>query len=418
MSTALGIISLGCPRNLVDSQTVIANLAKKDFKIVSPENADVVIVNTCAFVQEAKQESIDVILDCIELKKRKQIQKLIVYGCLAQRYGDQLTQQLKEVDAFVGTLDVATLSTDDGCLLTPQHFAYIKIAEGCGNSCSYCAIPHIKGALRSRPQQAIIEEVQSLERRGVKEINLVGQDISLYGRERHAGACLTGLVKDILAKTRIPWIRLLYLHPAHIDDALLELIAGEPRICNYVDVPIQHCSDRILQLMRRTTSRAQIVSLIQKIRKKIPGVFLRTSVIAGFPTETEKEFQELLSFISTMRFERLGAFVYSREEGTDAYSWKGHLPQKTKQHRFDALMKAQQEVAVAVNESLLGTQQHVLIDEQSEEEADLYLGRLAYDAPEVDGTVYVRTKKKLAPGEFHQVKIIDTFEYDVVGELL
>ncbi|MDD5006160.1 MAG: MiaB/RimO family radical SAM methylthiotransferase [Candidatus Omnitrophica bacterium] len=418
MSLRIGIVSLGCPRNLVDSESIVSRLKEKNFQITELEKADVVIVNTCAFIQEAKEESIDTILGLIELKKKGLVKKIIVHGCLVERYKDELVKHLGDIDAFVGRLELNGRFIVKHSL-TPQHFAYVKISEGCGNLCSYCVIPKIKGKLHSRTRESIIEQVKLLDKNNTKEINLVGQDITLYGVDCCSKPQLAELIKDILKNTHnIRWIRLLYLNPGRISDELIDLIAKEERICKYIDIPIQHINNRILKLMNRNTTKSQIMSLIKKIRKRIDNVYLRTSIIAGFPTETEKEFQELINFLKEVKFERLGAFVYSREEDTKAYSFKNQIHSRTKRARFGRIMSVQREIASKLNESLLGKVKEVMIDEKDEAEKDLYLARLEQDAPEVDGTVYLKSKTKLLPGEFRKVKIIDTLEYDLVGELL
>jgi len=417
MKCSVGIISLGCPRNLVDSELIISRLKEKGCPLVDSEKADIVIVNTCSFIKEAKEESIDVILDLIESKQKGKIKKIIVHGCLVQRYKDQLIKNLKEVDAFVGRLDVDGLEKRK-VLLVSKHFAYVKLSEGCGNACSYCAIPKIKGPLKSRDRESILKEIQWLEKHNVAEINLVGQDISLYGRDICGEPRLADLVRNILKNSTIPWIRLLYLNPSHINDELIDLIASEKRICKYVDLPIQHINDRILKLMNRTMNRSEIISLIKKVRKRIKGVFIRTAIIVGFPSETEAEFKELLDFIKRVKFQRLGAFTYSREENTRAYNFKGHLSDKIKQRRFDEVMSTQQDIARKVNKSLFGKKKVVLVDGKDSQQDNVYVARTEYDAPEVDGVVYIKTEKNLKLGEFRRVKIVDTWEYDLVGELV
>lgn len=410
------ILSLGCPRNLADSEVLCGRLKKKGFSIVETPCADIGIVNTCAFIKDAKQESIDAILDLIQLKKEGKIKKVVVAGCLPQRFGSGLTKHLKEVDSFIGRISLHH-HTGEHFRLTPPHFSYVKISEGCRNFCSYCIIPSIKGRYESRVRASIIDEAQKLDAAGAKEINIVGQDITLYGSDRHETQGLITLIRDILKHTkRIHWLRLLYLHPRRISVELLELIAHEPRICKYVDVPIQHCNDRILKLMNRQTTKRQITQCIERIRKIVPHVALRTSVIVGFPGETKEEFQELYDFIGQVQFERLGAFSYSREEGTRAYAMKPQISEKTKNARLDAIMRRQQEIAELVNSRFLGTTQEIIIDEIDKD--GVYLGRTQFDAPEVDGMVYVHAKRKLSPGNFANVRITDTLEYDLVGDML
>ncbi|MDD5130831.1 MAG: MiaB/RimO family radical SAM methylthiotransferase [Candidatus Omnitrophica bacterium] len=408
----IGILSLGCPRNLVDSEALVGRLNFKNYSIVEDlACAQVVLVNTCAFIEEAKRESIDAILDLIELKKQGKLKKIIVYGCLAQRYKN-LAKDLPEVDAFVGTpeLDHKTKRF----ALTPRHYAYLKISEGCINQCSYCVIPKIKGALKSLNETSIIRQVKRFNRDKISELNIIGQDITGFGMDACGRSQLTGLLRKIASNAPdIGWIRLLYLNPQRVTDELLEFIATSGRVCKYIDLPIQHINNRILKLMRRAATKQEIVALIKKIRKAIPGVYLRTSLIVGFPSETEKEFNELLEFVKEVKFERLGAFIYSREEGTPAYNFKGQISQQLKQKRFDRIMSAQAQVASDINAGFLGKVIPVLIEEKSDSG---YLGRSQGDAPEVDGVVYVNTKKPLKLGKFVRVKITDTLEYDLVGE--
>ena len=413
MKEKLGILSLGCPRNLVDAELLAGRLKAKGYTIQNDLNgADVVLVNTCAFIKEARRESIDAILDLIELKKQGKLKKIIVHGCLAQRYKN-LSKELPEVDAFVGAL--GTHHENQRFALTPAHYAYLKICEGCVNACSYCIIPKIKGKLVSFSEKSILAQVKSFNRQKISELNIIGQDITGFGMERSPKSQLVGLLKKIIHNAPdIKWIRLLYLNPERLSDELLELISQSRQLCKYIDLPIQHINNRILKLMGRKISKEEIISLLARVRKVIPGVCLRTSLIVGFPSETAEEFQELLEFIQEAKFERLGAFVYSREEGTPAYNFSGQVPESIKQKRFQALMSKQQEIAADLNSKFLGKQIEVLIEEK---EDGAYLGRSQFDAPEVDGLVYVNTKKRLEIGKFKKVKITDTLEYDLVGEI-
>lgn len=408
----VGILSLGCPRNLVDSETIVSRLKLKGYQIVDIEDARIGILNTCSFIKEAKEESIEAILELIDLKKQGRLKKIIIYGCLPQRYKEELLPSLKEVDAFLGRISLN--HTKKRCLLTPRHYAYVKVCEGCQNNCSFCIIPKIKGRFTSRSINSVIEEVKSLEGEAVKEINIIGQDITLYGGDLYKKFKLTELLKNILSNAKnINWVRLLYLHPSRITDDLLGLIKNEERICKYIDLPLQHINNRILKLMNRDTTRAQILKLIEKIRKKIPAVALRTSLIAGFPTETDREFNELLEFIEEIKFERLGVFMYSREEGTPAYNFRPQVSQQIKEERFNTIMSRQQKIAKKINEKFIGKVIDVLIEEK---EHDYYLGRSQYDAPEVDGVVFVKSPHALSPGELIKARVTDTFEYDLVGE--
>ncbi|MBN1914114.1 MAG: MiaB/RimO family radical SAM methylthiotransferase [Candidatus Omnitrophica bacterium] len=409
----VGILSLGCPRNLVDSESILSRLCfKKGISIVDIEKADVALVNTCAFIREAKVESIDAILDLVALKKEGKLKKVIVYGCLTQRYKEKLARELPEVDAFVGRVSLDCQPRRFS--LSPAHYAYLKICESCVNNCSYCVIPRIKGDFVSLGPDSVLGKIKELDRAGVREVNIIGQDISSWGLDLYKKPALSRLLRLILKEIKnIHWLRLLYLYPTRLDDALLGLIKNEPVICKYIDLPLQHINDRILRLMHRNTAKREILSLLCKIRKKIPGIGLRTSLIVGFPSETDKEFRELLDFIKEARFERLGAFIYSREEGTAAYTFPGQVPEKIKRERLDELMRLQQQISCDINAGFKGKTMEVLIDEK---EKDHYLARSRFDAPEVDGIVYVRSKKDLRPGDFVPVKITDTLEYDLVGE--
>jgi len=411
----VGMLSLGCPRNLVDSENILGRLKSRGHEIVDMSQAQIGIVNTCSFIEEAKKESIDAILDLVELKNSGRLKKILVYGCLVQRYKDRLRRQLPEIDAFVGcpSLNHSNCSFS----LTPRHYAYLKICEGCINNCSYCAIPKIKKGYSSLEENIVLEKVGDYQRRKLSELNIIGQDISGYGKDLSGRTQLASLLKKIITVGKdIGWIRLLYLYPdtGRITDELLDLIASQPRICKYIDLPIQHINDRILKLMRRNSKKKDILNLISKIRRKIPQVGLRTSLIVGFPGETDAQFRELVDFTEEMKFERLGVFMYSREEGTPAYSLNGQVEKKVKEERFNNMMLKQQEISRQLNQGFLGRVLEVLIDENKK---DHCLGRTQWDAPEVDGLVYVRSKKQLSPGDFVRVKITDTLEYDLVGEV-
>lgn len=438
----VNIISLGCPRNLVDSEIMLGLLKEAGFKISENiEKSDVVIVNTCAFIEDAKKESIDVILQLAELKKKGRISFIIVSGCLAQRYDKKLAGELKEVDAFTGVGNVkdivrVTRSLQKNktiikikekpeylyshktprLLMTPAHYAYIKIQEGCSNSCSYCVIPDIRGPYRSRGMDSILKEADMLlNKKGVSEINLIGQDTTSYGADIYRRKALPELLRKISGLSgEKAWIRLLYTHPAHFTDDVIDVIRDYP-ICKYIDLPIQHINDEILRKMNRRTTRGNLVSLIQKIRNKIPDVTLRTSIIVGFPGESDTQFKELLAFLKEIKFERLGAFIYSREEGSRAYDFKNHIPEITKQARLKRIMELQQEISRRTNEKLLNRVIKVLIDKKVEKENNLFMARTEADAPEVDGAVYVKAKG-LKAGDFINAKVTGTLEYDLVAE--
>ncbi|MBI4707026.1 MAG: MiaB/RimO family radical SAM methylthiotransferase [Candidatus Omnitrophica bacterium] len=412
--TKIGILSLGCPRNLVDSESILGRLGDKGYQVVDIDKADVAIVNTCAFITDAKEESIDAILELAELKKEGRLKKIIVYGCLAQRYKKELVRELPEIDAFVGSIGLN--HEKRRFPITPEHFVYLKICEGCVNNCSFCIIPKIKGKFTSLDKEAVLEKVRQFNKEKKSELNIVGQDISGYGIDLYKKPVLAGLLKDIVRNSsNIGWIRLLYLNPARISEDLIKVINDSVNVCKYIDMPVQHINNRVLKLMKRSTNKSDIIKAIEKIRKNISGVSLRTSLIVGFPSETDKEFQELFDFVKDARFERLGVFTYSREEGTAAYSMKAQLPEKLKQERFNSLMQLQQDISKEINTKLLGNTLKVLIDGQ---ENGCYLGRTQGDAPEVDGTVYVSSSRKLVPGDFVNVKITDTMEYDLTGKVV
>ena len=417
MRKTFSIISLGCPRNLVDSEHIIAEYSRKGYVFKDgADRADTVIINTCGFIEDAKKESIDVILKVIDAKKAGDIKKIVVAGCLSERYSKELEKEFKDVDEFRGVLDPKTrfYNKNQVLKLTPRHFAYLKISEGCRNRCTYCIIPHIKGPYRSRGIESIIKEAKALLNKGVKEIVLVGQDNSLYGVDLYGRKRLAELLKKLGRISKDKWIRLLYCHPANIEKDVIKAIRDSKDICKYIDLPIEHISDGILKSMGRRIKKSDIVDLIAYIRKEIPNVAIRTSLIVGFPGEKDKDFQELLDLIKETKFERLGIFRYSREEGTPAYKYKGHISEKEKERRFNEAMLLQQSISRDINERFKGRILKVLIDEKSE---DGYIGRSEYDAPEVDGVVYVKGKD-LAVGDFYNVKIIDTYEYDLVGVVI
>lgn len=438
------LVNLGCPKNLVDSE-VILGLLQKDKNFIITDNldqAEVMLINTCAFIREAKEESIDLILQLARLKEDNSGKKLIVIGCLVQRYLPQLLNDLPEVDLWVTLPEIPKLPRLIKNLLagrqreiplptpahflydhltprariTPDYYAYIKIAEGCSNICSYCAVPQIKGRYRSRPLASIIAEAGNLLSQGVKEINLIAQDTSSYGLDLPGKKTdLAQLLRKLCQLENRYWLRILYLHPAHFTKELITEIAGQEKICKYIDLPLQHINDKILNLMGRKIDAAGIKQIIKNIRAQIPQVVLRTSFIVGFPGETEKEFGTLLSFMEETKFERLGIFIYSPEEGTTAIKMAGQVPEKRKQQRFQQAMELQQEIAREVNKKFIGQTLAVLVEGRQEEKPSVYLGRSYADAPEVDGLVYINSQRPLQPGEIVPVKITDTLEYDLVG---
>lgn len=413
MKKTFSIISLGCPRNLVDSECIVSEFNRKGYNF--KENAtgvDTVIINTCAFIEDAKNESIDTILKVIDAKKEGEVKKIIVAGCLPERYDKKLEKGFKEIDEFRGVPDFRdTFKADSAHRLTPRYYAYIKISEGCRNRCTYCIIPFLKGPYRSRPIDSILRETRHLVQKGVKEIILVGQDTSLYGIDLYGKKKLSELLRNLARISDKIWIRILYCHPANLEKDVIKVIKDNRNICRYMDLPIEHISDAILKRMGRKTKKRDIVSLINYIRKEITDAAIRTSFIVGFPGENKKDFKELMSFIKRTGFERLGLFRYSREEGTSAYKFKQQVPEKEKQRRFDEIMLLQQEISREINEKFTGRILKVLIENKEE---DYYIGRTEYDAPEVDGSVYVNGKG-LKLGNFYNVRITDTYEYDLVG---
>jgi len=416
----VGVIDLGCARNLVDAQMMLGRLKKNGHRIVDAQDAQTVIVNTCSFIEEARKESIDTILDLIELKKKGKIKKVIVAGCLAQRYGKDLAKEFPGVDAFVGTPTLNREEMPAQLQLTPKHFAYVKICESCFNACSFCAIPKIKGKFLSRTIESIVKEVMELDAKGVKEINIIGQDITAYGMDLYRQKSLARLLKELVKVIKnIEWIRLLYAFPSHVTDELIETIAQNDKICKYIDMPLQHISDHILLEQNRNITTKQTIELIQKIRRQIPHGFVRTTFITGLPGETTEDFDQLRSFMKDFRFERVGVFVYSKEEGTKAAEMKEQVPEKIKKARLDTLMQDQQVISSKIQQSFVGRTLKVLIEDEEKEKVKhkekTYIGRSEYDAPDVDGVVYVRSKKALKPGDFVQVKITDAYEYDLAG---
>ena len=443
--TKIGIVSLGCPRNLVDSEVMLGSLKKEGYEIADEvgDGVDLFIVNTCSFVQSAREESVDTIIEAAQLKREGKIKRLIVCGCLPQLYSKKLLKSLPEVDSIVGTSDlpkingivkallkdtpVSSVSKELNYLynensprlsLTPPHFTYLKISEGCDNLCSYCIIPRLRGRFRSRSIESVIEEAKNLSSSGkIREINIIGQDTTLFGNDIYGRQKLPELLKRIASlRSGVKWIRLLYTHPAHYSGKLINTLRDEKKICRYLDLPVQHISDPILKRMNRHTTKKEITHLIKKLKNYIPGLTLRTSVIIGFPGETDKEFNELLAFLEDTRFEKLGAFIYSAEEGSKACKFPRSVSDSVKNQRFDEVMKLQQKISADINKSYMGKTVSVLIDEPVEGEDDKFVGRTEGDAPEVDGCVYV-SGKSVRVGEFCKVKITDTLEYDLVGEV-
>ncbi len=437
----ISLVSLGCPKNLVDAEVMLGHLPADRFTIVTDENAaDIIVVNTCAFIREAQEESVETILEVADYKKNGRCKLLIVSGCLPQRFQDELAQELPEVDFFMGTADAPRIlelidshlqgagqqqiglpdylydHTTPRVTSSPFYSAYVKIAEGCANHCSYCVIPSIRGTLRSRTISSVVAEVERLVANGVKEINLIAQDVTAFGAERSDQPELTALLRELVKIEGLVWLRLLYAYPDGISDELLDLIAAEEKICNYLDLPIQHIDDQILSAMNRRVDEAGIRSLLKRIRTRIPDITLRTSLIVGFPGETDEQFRKLLAFVEEGHFERLGVFRYSREEGTPAAKLDGQVPARTKQSRYKRLMKAQSRVSFNRNLTLKGRIEKVLVEGYSEETELLLRGRSVRQAPDVDGQVYI-TAGQADIGDIVALKITDSSEYDLIGEI-
>jgi ribosomal protein S12 methylthiotransferase len=440
MSFKVYIESLGCPKNEVDGESMASLLCEEGYEMTEEkEEADILILNTCGFIDSAKEESVNEIMELVCLKNKDGRKKIIISGCLAQRYYRDLEEELPEVDAFLGISDIDKI--DQVCSLVLKNkrtcmvslpgvsydhsrikrlaqnrpYAYIKIADGCDNLCSYCAIPNIRGKFRSRRIENIVEEAQELADYGVKEINLVAQDTTMYGTDIYGEGKLPHLLLLLSEIPKLKWIRLLYTHPAHFSDELIEVVASNPKVCKYLDLPLQHISDDILAQMNRKVKRKDVEQLIFKLRGKIPELTLRTSFIVGFPGEKKKHVEELLEFVETTRFDKLGAFPYSPEEETPAYNFKGQLSSKLKHQRLDQLMLTQQGIAFEKNQAKIGKTLTVLIDAKSKESNGYFLGRSQAEAPEVDGVILVKGNS-VRIGEFVKVKIVDYCDYDLMAE--
>ena len=423
MERTFSVISLGCFRNSYDSEIIIPEFSNRGFHFLPEESlsahkidktkvVDLLIINTCGFIDKAKEESLRVIAEAVDLKKRGRVKKITVIGCLVKRYQQQLKKAYPLVDSWQTTVNFSQNFIKRDKFLSSPAVGFLKICEGCLNRCSFCAIPSIKGPLRSKFKDEVIKEARDLEKRGVRELNIIGQDITSWGKDLKSEGSLADLLKGILKATKgIEWIRLIYTHPKNFSDSLIEVVAKNKRICKYIDLPIQHINDRILKLMNRGITKKNIISLISKIRKRIPDCVIRSSVIVGFPTESEREFKELLSFLEDVRFDRLGAFIYSQEEDTQAHKLRPQIHQSTKKRRFKAVMEQQKRIASELNKRFLGKELEVLVETKDQ---DVFIGRSQNDAPEVDGVVFLK-KKGLKIGSFYKTKIIDCLDYDLVG---
>lgn len=439
--TKVGFISLGCSKNLVDTEVMLYKLHSAGFEITpNEEEAEIIVVNTCGFIESAKQESIDNILDCEELKKWGKCKHIIATGCLVERYREEVMENLPELDAIVGvgSLDdiveacravmrgekyssfkdkESSVLGGDRIITTEPHTAYLKIAEGCDNRCTYCAIPLIRGRLRSRKIEDIVAEAKDLESMGVKELNLIAQDTTRYGLDLYGEYSLAKLVRALTKETSIPWIRLLYCYPDKITDELIGELKNNDRLLKYMDIPIQHISDNVLGRMNRHGNSALIRETVKKLRENVPGIVLRTTAMVGFPGETEEDFTELCEFIKEARFDRFGAFTFSPEEGTPAAELDCQIDEQTKQDRYDVIMQTQLYVTDELNSKKIGKTLKVITD-GFDSVAEVYYGRSYGDAPDVDGKVYFKSPRKINPGAFVSVKITEALDYDLVGEVL
>lgn len=426
--TTISVISLGCSKNLVDSERLLKMFADAGLQAVSgvSENPDMVVINTCGFIGDAKEESIEEILNCISLKESGKIKSLYVMGCLSERYRDELPSEMPEVDGWYGKFDWKQLVADitrrnpatapyDRVVTTGPHHAYLKIAEGCNRFCSFCAIPLITGRYKSRPIDEILDEVKSLVARGVKEFNVIAQDLSNYGMDIYGEMRLPQLIERMAQIDGVKWIRLHYAYPAQFPLELLDVMAKYPNVCNYLDIALQHISDNVLSNMRRHITSAETRELLSEMRHRVPGLHIRTTLMVGFPGEGEREFEELKEFVKEQRFERMGAFAYCEEEDTyGAKTFDDSVPQDEKERRLSELMELQEEIALESNQSKVGQVMEVIVDG---EEDDYYVGRTQYDSPEVDPEVLIRKSKKLKRGEFYNVKIVDAMPFELIAEL-
>lgn len=439
MSIKVGFVSLGCPKNLLNTERMLSLLAQDGFEIVAEDiEADVVVVNTCAFIESAKKEAIDNILDIAWLKEHHTLKGIVVAGCLPQRYGREILTELPEVNCIIGTGSVDKIcdavraayegtsysafdAVDDAAfggervITTPEHFAYLQIAEGCDNHCTYCVIPSIRGKFRSRPMGELVEEARELADLGVKELCLIAQDTTRYGEDLYGTYALDSLITEISEIEGIEWIRLLYCYPDRITDGLIDVIASNDKVVKYIDMPIQHINNDILSAMNRRDTKESITDIIAKLRARVPGIILRSTVIVGFPGESAAQFEELRKFLKETRFERLGVFTYSREEGTPAYGLPAQVTEKTKQKRQDILMEQQERIHNECNELFVGKTLKVLC-EGYDPVAESFYGRSYADAYDIDGKIYFSSTKNVHEGQFVNVLITEVLDYDLLGK--
>lgn len=437
-------VSLGCDKNLVDTEKMLGLLNSEGYAFTDDEGeADAILINTCCFIGDAKEESVNTILEMARLKEEGRCRALVVAGCLAQRYKEEILEEIPEVDGILGTTscdeivnvlngilgrekaapvscfhDLAEPPTggENRVVTTGGYYAHLKIAEGCDKRCTYCIIPHLRGSFRSVPMEQLVQEAGQLAEQGVKELILVAQETTLYGKDLYGGKTLPKLLHELAKVPGIQWIRLQYCYPEEITDELIEAIRTEEKVCHYLDIPIQHASDRILRRMGRRTNQAQLREMIAKLRREIPDIALRTTLISGFPGETQEDHEELMTFVDEMEFERLGVFAYSAEEDTPAYSFPDQVPQEVKEERRDEIMQLQQEIAFEKSEDMVGRVLTVLIEGKVVDEP-AYVGRTYMDAPGVDGLIFVNADVELMSGDFVRVRVTGSAEYDLIGEI-
>ena len=435
-------ISLGCDKNLVDTEVMLGMLASRGYEMTNDEQeADIIVINTCCFIHDAKEESIQNILEMAEYKKNGSAKALIVTGCMAERYRQEILDEIPEVDEVLGTtaydrildavdaalagqhevmtadLDALPLPETKRLVTTGGHFAYLKIAEGCDKHCTYCIIPKIRGNFRSVPMERLLKEAQDLAEQGVKELILVAQETTLYGKDLYGEKSLPKLLRELCKISGIRWIRILYCYPEEITDELIQVMKEEPKICHYLDLPIQHANDTILKRMGRRTSKQELIDIVQKLRKEIPDICLRTTLITGFPGETQEQHEEVMEFIDTLEFDRLGAFTYSPEEDTPAATFEDQIDEEVKEDRQADIMELQQEIAFDKADDMIGREVLVMIEGKVADE-NAYVGRTYRDAPNVDGLIFINTDVELISGDFAKVKVTGALDYDLIGELM
>ncbi len=425
----VNIITLGCSKNMVDSEVLSGQLLANDINVVHENKKfdhNIVVVNTCGFIEKAKEESINTILDQLELKRRGKLDKVYVTGCLSERYKNNLEEEMPEVDAFFGTMelpmilkqfeaDYKTELLGERLLATPKHYAYLKISEGCNRTCSFCAIPLMRGKHVSKPIEELVKEAEGLVKKGVKEVMLIAQELTYYGLDLYKKRMLSELLNKLADVEGLEWIRLHYAYPSKFPIEVLDVMKDRTNICNYLDIPLQHASNNMLKAMNRQITREEMEELLDAIRAKVPGICIRTTLIAGFPGETLDDIEELKQFLLGQRFDRVGVFTYSHEEGTSGFELLDDVPAEEKERRAQEIMEVQQDISLEKNQEKVGKIFKVMIDKK---EAGRYIGRTEFDSVEVDNEVVIQSKKKLAIGDFVQVKIIKAFDYDLEGEVV